>query len=71
MMSELDTLFGTIGCILTFFGLIAGILISAKWVLMVMALGLLMIGGALLHDNHAERKRAKNYRAPGYNYHRW
>ena len=65
MMSELYTLFGTIVCILTFFGLIAGILISAKWVMVVMVLGLLMMGGALLHDNHAERKRAQNYRAPG------
>ena len=71
MMNELDTLFSTAGCVLTFFGLIAGILISAKWVLVVMALGLLIMGGALLHDNHAERKRAQNYRAPGYNYNRW
>ena len=71
MMNELDTLFGTIGCILSFFGLIAGILISAKWVLVVMVVGLLMMGGALLHDDYAKRKRAQNYRASGYNYHRW
>ena len=48
MMNELDTLFGTVGCILSIFGLLAGILISAKWVLVVMVLGLLMMGGKLI-----------------------
>lgn len=71
MMNELDTLFGTVGCVLSGFGLLAGLLISDKWVLVVMVVGLLMMGGAILHDNHAERKRAQNYRAPGYNYNRW
>ena len=71
MMNELDTLFGAVGCILSGFGLLVGILISAKWVLVVTMVGLLMMGGAILHDNHAERKRAQSYRAPGYNYNRW
>lgn len=54
MMNELDTLFGTIGCILSFFGLIAGILISAKWVMVVMVLGLLMMGGCFRFPRQAQ-----------------
>lgn len=71
MMNELDTLFGAVGCVLSGFGLLAGILISAKWVLVVMVVGLLMMGGAILHDNHAERKRYQKYQSPVYNYDRW
>lgn len=71
MMNEFDTLFGIVGCILSGFGLVAGILVSAKWVLVVMMVGLLMMCGAILHDSHAERKRYQRYQPPGYNYTRW
>ena len=71
MMDEFDTLFGIVGCILFCFGLVAGILVSAKWVLVVMMAGLLMMGGAILHDRYVERKRYQKYQPPGYNYNRW
>ena len=70
MMSELDILFGVVGCILSGFGLLASILSSAEWVLIVTVVGVLMMGGAILHNNYTQRKHYKKYQPPVYSYNR-
>lgn len=67
MMNKLDTLFGIVGCVLSGFGLLAGLLIPAKWVFVVAVVGLLMMGGALVHDNCTEHEYDQSYDT----YNRW
>lgn len=70
MMSGFDILSGVVGCTLSGFGLLASILTSAEWVLIVTVVGVLMVGGAILHNNYAERKHYEEYQPPRYSYNR-
>lgn len=69
-MNDLDMLGGVVGCVMAGFGLLAGILLGGRPVIItIMLVGLALMALAIWDDERRQKKaRAK---LPAYNYNRW
>jgi hypothetical protein len=70
MMNELNGLIGGVGTVLTFFGLIAGVAISNRWVLVIMVVGLALLGIAYWSEELLEHRAQAKRAYPVYKYNR-
>lgn len=70
MMNELNGLIGGVGTVLTFIGLIAGVAISNRWVLVIMVVGLALLGIAYWSEELLERRAQAQRTYPVYKYNR-
>lgn len=59
MLHPVDEFLGIVGCFLSGFGILAGILCSQDWVLWVAGVGLGMLLAAQMLDKWREQKREK------------
>ena len=66
MNSTFDTIIACVGFILSFYGMIATILLFTTLTKVVMIVGLVLMGVALVHDDYLEKKRRKKAKLPSY-----
>ena len=70
MNSTFDTIIACVGFILSFYGMIATILLFTTLTKVTMIVGLVLMGVALAHDDYLEKKRRKKANIPSYTYDR-
>ena len=70
MNSTFDTIIACVGFILSFYGMIATILLFTTLTKVTMVVGLVLMGVALIHDDYLEKKRRKKASIPSYTYDR-
>lgn len=70
MNSTFDTIIACIGFVLSFYGMIATILLFTTLTKVTMIVGLVLMGVALAHDDYLEKKRRKKESLPSYYYNR-
>ena len=70
MNSTFDTIIACVGFILSFYGMIATILLFTTLTKVVMIVGLVLMGVALVHDDYLEKKRRKKANISSYTYNR-
>lgn len=69
-MNDFDLLGGVVGCLMAGFGLIAGILMGGRPVILtIMIVGLVLMALAMWDDDRRQKKARAKY--PTYNYSRW
>lgn len=59
MNSTFDTIIACIGFILSFYGMFATILLFTTLTKVIMIMGLVLMGVALVHDSYLEKERRK------------
>ena len=70
MNSIFDTIIACVGFILSFYGMIATILLFTTLTKVTMVVGLVLMGVALVHDDYLEKERRKKADIPSYTYNR-
>ena len=70
MNSTFDTIIACVGFILSFYGMIATILLFTTLTKVTMIVGLVLMGAALAHDDYLEKKRRKKTNISSYTYNR-
>ena len=70
MNSTFDTIIACIGFILSFYGMIATILLFTTLTKVIMIVGLVLMGVALVHDDYLEKERRKKANISSYTYNR-
>lgn len=70
MNSTFDTIIACVGFILSFYGMIATILLFTTLTKVTMIVGLVLMGAALVHDDYLEKERRKKANIPSYTYDR-
>lgn len=70
MNSTFDTIIACVGFILSFYGMIATILLFTTLTKVTMIVGLVLMGVALVHDDYLEKERRKKSDIPFYTYNR-
>lgn len=70
MNSTFDTIIACVGFVLSFYGMIATILLFTTLTKVTMIVGLVLMGAALVHDDYLEKKRRKKESLPSYYYNR-
>lgn len=70
MNSTFDTIIACVGFILSFYGMIATILLFTTLTKVTMLVGLVLMGVALAHDSYLEKERRKKANIPSYTYDR-
>ena len=70
MNSTFDTIIACVGFILSFYGMIATILLFTTLTKVTMLVGLVLMGVALAHDSYLEKARRKKSDIPFYTYDR-
>ena len=70
MNSTFDTIIACVGFILSFYGMIATILLFTTLTKVTMIVGLVLMGVALAHDDYLEKERRKKANIPSYTYNR-
>lgn len=70
MNSTFDTIIACVGFILSFYGMIATILLFTTLTKVTMIVGLVLMGAALAHDDYLEKERRKKASIPSYTYDR-
>ena len=70
MNSTFYTIIACVGFVLSFYGMIATILLFTTLTKVTMIVGLVLMGAALAHDDYIERERRKNAKLPSYTYDR-
>lgn len=70
MNTTLDTILGFVGFVLCFFGMLATILLFTTTTKIMMFVGLVMMGVAVIHDDKVEKERREKAKLPKYNYNR-
>lgn len=70
MNSTFDTIIACVGFILSFYGMIATILLFTTLTKVTMIVGLVLMGVALVHDDYLEKERRKKANIPSYTYDR-
>lgn len=70
MNSTFDTIIACVGFILSFYGMIATILLFTTLTKVTMLVGLVLMGVALAHDDYLEKERRKKVNIPSYTYDR-
>lgn len=59
MNSTFDTIIACVGFILSFYGMFATILLFTTLTKVIMIIGLVLMGVALVHDSYLEKERRK------------
>lgn len=59
MNSTFDTIIACVGFILSFYGMFATILLFTTLTKVIMIMGLVLMGVALVHDSYLEKERRK------------
>ena len=70
MNSTFDTIIACVGFVLSFYGMIATILLFTTLTKVTMIVGLALMGVALVHDDYLEKKRRKKESLSSYYYNR-
>lgn len=70
MNSTFDTIIACVGFILSFYGMIATILLFTTLTKVTMIVGLVLMGVALVHDDYLEKERRKKANISSYTYNR-
>ena len=70
MNSTFDTIIACVGFVLSFYGMIATILLFTTLTKVTMIVGLVLMGVALAHDSYLEKERRKKANIPPYTYDR-
>lgn len=70
MNSTFDTIVACVGFILSFYGMIATILLFTTLTKVTMIVGLVLMGVALAHDDYLEKERRKKAKLHSYNHNR-
>ena len=70
MNSTFDTIIACVGFILSFYGMIATILLFTTLTKVTMLVGLMLMGVALAHDSYLEKERRKKVKLSSYTYDR-
>ena len=70
MNSTFDTIIACVGFILSFYGMIATILLFTTLTKVTMIVGLVLMGVALVHDSYLEKERRKKANISSYTYNR-
>lgn len=70
MNSTFDTIIACVGFILSFYGMFATILLFTTLTKVIMIVGLVLMGVALIHDSYLEKERRKKASLPSYTYDR-
>ena len=70
MNSTFDTIIACVGFILSFYGMIATILLFTTLTKVTMIVGLVLMGVALVHDDYLEKERRKKANISYYTYNR-
>lgn len=70
MNSTFDTIIACVGFILSFYGMIATILLFTTLTKVTMIVGLVLMGVALVHDDYLEKERRKKANISSYTYDR-
>lgn len=70
MNSTFDTIIACVGFILSFYGMIATILLFTTLTKVTMLVGLVLMGVALAHDSYLEKERRKKANISFYTYNR-
>lgn len=70
MNSTFDTIIACVGFILSFYGMFATILLFTTLTKVIMIMGLVLMGVALVHDSYLEKERRKKVKLSSYTYDR-
>ena len=70
MNSTFDTIIACVGFILSFYGMFATILLFTTLTKVIMLVGLVLMGMALVHDSYLEKERRKKVKLSSYTYDR-
>lgn len=70
MNSTFDTIIACVGFILSFYGMFATILLFTTLTKVIMIVGLVLMGVALVHDSYLEKERRKKVKLSSYTYDR-
>ena len=70
MNSTFDTIIACVGFVLSFYGMIATILLFTTLTKVTMIVGLVLMGVALVHDDYLEKERRKKTKLSSYTYDR-
>lgn len=70
MNSTFDTIIACVGFILSFYGMFATILLFTTLTKVIMLVGLVLMGVALVHDSYLEKERRKKVKLSSYTYDR-
>ena len=70
MNSTFDTIIACVGFILSFYGMFATILLFTTLTKVIMLVGLVLMGVALVHDSYLEKERRKKVKLSSYIYDR-
>ena len=70
MNSTFDTIIACVGFILSFYGMFATILLFTTLTKVIMIVGLVLMGVALVHDSYLEKERRKKVKLSSYIYDR-
>ena len=70
MNSTFDTIIACVGFVLSFYGMIATILLFTTLTKVTMIVGLVLMGVALVHDDYLEKERRKKANISSYTYNR-
>ena len=70
MNSTFDTIIAGVGFILSFYGMFATILLFTTLTKVIMLVGLVLMGVALVHDSYLEKERRKKAKLSSYTYDR-
>ena len=70
MNSTFDTIIACVGFILSFYGMFATILLFTTLTKVIMLVGLVLMGVALVHDSYLEKERRKKAKLSSYTYNR-
>ena len=70
MNSTFDTIIACVGFILSFYGMFATILLFTTLTKVIMIIGLVLMGVALVHDSYLEKEHRKKAKLSSYTYDR-
>ena len=70
MNSTFDTIIACVGFVLSFYGMIATILLFTTLTKVTLIVGLVLMGVALAHDDDLEKERRKKAKLSSYTYDR-